>query len=305
MPVAPPDAMRAVGQTPAPPPVHPPGGLPSVFIRHLAQYEAYTKAKNPGFFSGRGLGPVGVNFHGGVEGMGARSPGFYGRGQLGVLDLVDRYNREVASCQKLSAERAMIEREYEAIVKQRGGILAGPQDFVDRIGRLRFQMSEKRDQINIAENRLDMAHRHVSEALRLWAVMFARDLSDPPPPELRFTGDAESLKSFYFSEPTKGSYISLQNAPPALAYVLADRLKDLAAATAKSAEEADAKTVQMLKTRVQAGSVYAQYELALRHLEGKGVPRDDSEALRLLRLSAAGGNSKAVKKLSEMGEAAK
>jgi len=47
----------------------------------------------------------------------------------------------------------------------------------------------------------------------------------------------------------------------------------------------------------------AQYRLGLMYLEGKGVPANKEEALRLLRFAAKNGYEDAAEKLEELGEA--
>lgn len=68
---------------------------------------------------------------------------------------------------------------------------------------------------------------------------------------------------------------------------------------------ADAKAVASYRKRADAGDAESQYELALRHLSGKGVAKDEKEAARLLKLAAAQGHKAAQKQLNGMTPAIK
>lgn len=62
------------------------------------------------------------------------------------------------------------------------------------------------------------------------------------------------------------------------------------------AAQAD-KLLEWQHQRAAQGSATAQYDLGLRYLEGKGVAKDEVEALRLLRAAAAQGHTQASDKL--------
>jgi len=55
----------------------------------------------------------------------------------------------------------------------------------------------------------------------------------------------------------------------------------------------DAKTVAFYRRKAEAGDALGQYEMALRLLAGKGVSKDEAEAVRLLELAAKQGHEKA------------
>lgn len=62
----------------------------------------------------------------------------------------------------------------------------------------------------------------------------------------------------------------------------------------------DAKTAAFYRKRADSGDAVAQYELARRHLSGKGVEQDEKEAVRLLKLAAAQGYKPAQNQLDGM-----
>lgn len=62
----------------------------------------------------------------------------------------------------------------------------------------------------------------------------------------------------------------------------------------------DARTVAWLQKRAEAGSATAQYDLAIRYLEGKGVEKDFQKAVVLLQKAAQQEHSQAKKKLAEL-----
>lgn len=62
----------------------------------------------------------------------------------------------------------------------------------------------------------------------------------------------------------------------------------------------DAKVAAAYRKRADTGDANSQHELALRYLSGKGVGRDEKEAVRLLKLAAAQGHKAAQKQLDGM-----
>lgn len=60
------------------------------------------------------------------------------------------------------------------------------------------------------------------------------------------------------------------------------------------------RTVEFQQKRAADGSPSAQYDLAVRHLTGDGVPLDRAAALRWLEASAKGGNPRAAERLAEL-----
>lgn len=56
----------------------------------------------------------------------------------------------------------------------------------------------------------------------------------------------------------------------------------------------DARVVDFLRQRIDEGSVDARYDLAVRHLEGRGVEQSQPAALTLLRQAAARGHRPAA-----------
>lgn len=211
-----------------------------------------------------------------------------------LLGMVDRYNQEVASYKNTSATFLATATRFNAL----GDKLKNPglsESELTIYIQLRSEFIRQKDLPELAKEKVELAHDSLSKALEL----FKQRMADTPPEGVS-VNSWEEFKANGFRLQGAGSYLSLQNAPQALGYLLEDRKQKLDASTATKAVEADKKTVEMLKTRVKAGSDYAQYELALRHIAGKGVPKDEAEAIRLLRLSAASGYSKATKKLTEM-----
>ena len=88
-----------------------------------------------------------------------------------------------------------------------------------------------------------------------------------------------------------------------------DRLRAVAEAKAEKAAQAnavkmsaaDARAIAFLKKRIASGSASSAYRLAMRYLEGKGVPKDQAEAIRLLKLAHERGDKNAEFQLSELG----
>ncbi len=68
----------------------------------------------------------------------------------------------------------------------------------------------------------------------------------------------------------------------------------------KKAAEFEARIVAALQARAESGSAVAQYDLALRYLEGKGVTADPAKAREYLTQSAKAGNQQAADKLAEL-----
>jgi TPR repeat protein len=64
----------------------------------------------------------------------------------------------------------------------------------------------------------------------------------------------------------------------------------------------DEKTVQWLIKYADDGLDVPQFNLGLRYLEGRGVPKDYAKAIEYLKKSAAQGNNDAQDKLNELGE---
>ncbi len=65
------------------------------------------------------------------------------------------------------------------------------------------------------------------------------------------------------------------------------------------------KTIESQKTRAEAGSASAQYDLGVRYLDGNGVEKNLELAKKWLELSAKQGNSQAAKKLENFPGATK
>ncbi len=61
----------------------------------------------------------------------------------------------------------------------------------------------------------------------------------------------------------------------------------------QAAAEADKRIVEFLQQRVKDGSADAAYDLGTRHIDGRGVKPDATEARRLIELAAQRGNSDA------------
>lgn len=64
----------------------------------------------------------------------------------------------------------------------------------------------------------------------------------------------------------------------------------------------DARTVKFLQERIEQGSLDARYDLAQRHLEGRGVKQDRAEACRLLQEAAEQDHEPSKKLLKQLGE---
>lgn len=62
-------------------------------------------------------------------------------------------------------------------------------------------------------------------------------------------------------------------------------------------EAIERRTIAFHQKRAQEGSASAQYELGLRHLEGRGVEKDEAQARKWLSASAEQGNNQAYAKL--------
>ena len=73
----------------------------------------------------------------------------------------------------------------------------------------------------------------------------------------------------------------------------------IVAAEKKSAEQ-NSHAINQLKIRIEEGSEAARYSLAMRYLEGRGLPVDEAEGMRLLRLAADNGNALARSKLKRL-----
>lgn len=67
----------------------------------------------------------------------------------------------------------------------------------------------------------------------------------------------------------------------------------------QEANETEKRVVDFLKQRVEEGSPSAAFDLAKRHEEGRGVPKDPVEARRLMELAAKRDNSDAKTWLAE------
>ena len=212
--------------------------------------------------------------------------------------MVDRYNQEVAGYKYTSATFLATATRFNALAdKAKTGL---SESEVLPFIKLRSEFTKQIDLPELANKKVELAHDSLSKALEL----LKQRMADAPPDGVSIDF-WEDFKANGFRLPRAGPYLALQNAPQALAYLLEERKQKLDAATAAKALEADKKAVEMLKTRVKAGSNSAQYELALRYIAGKGVPKDEAEAIRLLRLSAASDHARAVKKLAELDAAPK
>jgi TPR repeat protein len=64
----------------------------------------------------------------------------------------------------------------------------------------------------------------------------------------------------------------------------------------------DARTVKFLQERVEQGSLDARYDLAQRHLEGRGVTQNRAEACRLLQEAAEQDHEPSKKLLKQLAE---
>jgi TPR repeat protein len=63
----------------------------------------------------------------------------------------------------------------------------------------------------------------------------------------------------------------------------------------------DARVVDFLKERISKGSIDARYDLAVRHIEGRGVPKDAIAAGKLLAEAAEKGHEPSRRLLKELG----
>ena len=66
-------------------------------------------------------------------------------------------------------------------------------------------------------------------------------------------------------------------------------------------EEVSRKTLEFQQRRALEGSAFAQFDMAMRYLNGDGVASDRKEARRLLELAAKGGNTRAKRELEKQG----
>jgi hypothetical protein len=64
--------------------------------------------------------------------------------------------------------------------------------------------------------------------------------------------------------------------------------------------QAQTPEIDALRVRAEAGDAYAQYDLGYMYYEGEGVPRDDAEAARWIRLAADQGHAAAQVNLGVM-----
>ncbi|MCL2148656.1 MAG: sel1 repeat family protein, partial [Methanomassiliicoccaceae archaeon] len=55
--------------------------------------------------------------------------------------------------------------------------------------------------------------------------------------------------------------------------------------------------IEGIRRRAEGGDAVAQYEIGMMCLEGEGVPQDDAEAVRWIRLSAEAGHPPAQTRL--------
>jgi hypothetical protein len=77
-----------------------------------------------------------------------------------------------------------------------------------------------------------------------------------------------------------------------------------AAPPKQSAEETERKVLEFQKQQAEKGSGYAQYEMGLRYLEGRGVEQDAAKGREWLEKAALNGNSDAQRKLKALDAAA-
>lgn len=76
----------------------------------------------------------------------------------------------------------------------------------------------------------------------------------------------------------------------------------VAPVNAVSPEEADRKELEGLRKRAEEKQGSAQYSLALRYLQGRGVEKDVVQARQWLEAAVAGGYTRAASKLAELGD---
>jgi hypothetical protein len=74
------------------------------------------------------------------------------------------------------------------------------------------------------------------------------------------------------------------------------------AETERKKQATDLRAVEYLRKRVKQGSASAQYSLALRYLDGAGVPKNQGEGLRLLKAAAKQNHYMSKRKLKELGK---
>jgi len=68
----------------------------------------------------------------------------------------------------------------------------------------------------------------------------------------------------------------------------------------QTAEETERKVLEFQKQQAEKGSGYAQYEMGLRYLEGRGVEQDTAKGREWLEKAAQNGNSDAQRKLKAL-----
>ncbi|HEY1170369.1 MAG TPA: hypothetical protein VGH19_03275 [Verrucomicrobiae bacterium] len=73
----------------------------------------------------------------------------------------------------------------------------------------------------------------------------------------------------------------------------------------QTAEETELKVLDFQRQQAEKGSGYAQYQLGLRYLEGRGVELDATKGREWLEKAAQNGNADAIKKLSALDTAGK
>ncbi|KAB2660623.1 MAG: sel1 repeat family protein [Verrucomicrobia bacterium] len=73
----------------------------------------------------------------------------------------------------------------------------------------------------------------------------------------------------------------------------------------KNSEGAEQRVLEHLRKRTEDGSADAPYDLAKRHEDGVGVPKNAAEAARLYRLSAERGNADAKRWLERQADASR
>ncbi len=73
----------------------------------------------------------------------------------------------------------------------------------------------------------------------------------------------------------------------------------------QTAEETERKVLEFQKQQAEKGSSYAQYEMGLRYLEGRGVEQDAAKGREWLEKAAQNGSSEAKRKLQTLEGAGK
>lgn len=108
-------------------------------------------------------------------------------------------------------------------------------------------------------------------------------------------GASKTIAAYDYGQlPTKEERVQMQAA--AVERFEAARVARETADEQKKAA-AEAKVVDFLKRRADQGSASAQYDLALRYLEGRGVEENREQAATLLDAAAKQGHADAVRKL--------